>query len=128
MADSAFKIQLEHRTLEFSISVIKLFRSLPLNVETRTIRDQVLRSSTSIGANYREANRAESSPDFRHKMAIVTKEAAETEYWIQILHELHPGTEEVLPVLAEASELVRIFAKSLRTLSGQSGPQGSRHS
>lgn len=53
----------------------------------------MIKSGTSIGANYREANRAESRPDFIHKTAIVEKEAAETQYWLELCHEANVGDE-----------------------------------
>ena len=76
----------------------------------------MIRSATAVGANYREANRAESSADFVHKIGVVAKESSESEYWITLLHELYPQVEEVASVLAEAGELTRVFDKIRRTM------------
>ena len=112
MTNGEFKVLMEKRTVEFSVGVIKLLRKLSPGLETRNIRDQVLRSATAVGANYREANRAESAADFVHKIAIVAKEASESEYWLLVLKELHPDVVEIEHLRAEAGELVRIFDKA----------------
>jgi len=70
------KIELERRTKEFSLQLIHFLESLPKNYLGETLDRQLLKSGTSIGANYREANRAESKADFIHKLAIVGKEAS----------------------------------------------------
>lgn len=111
MTNGEFKLQMEKRTVAFSIRVIKLLRQIPVSLEVRNIRDQVIRSATAVGANYREANRAESRGDFLHKIAIVAKEASESEYWLILLAELHPEIAETGKVREEAGELVRIFDK-----------------
>ena len=116
MTNSEFKIQLEKRTVAFSVAVIKTLRKIPGGLESKNIRDQVMRSATAVGANYREANRAESSADFVHKIGVVAKEASESEYWITLLHELYPQVKEVASVLAEAGELTRVFDKIRRTM------------
>ena len=116
MTNSEFKIMLEKRTVAFSIATIKMLRNVPAGYESRNIRDQLLRSATAIGANYREANRAESNADFAHKLAISTKECAETEYWLIILSELYPETKGLMDVLAEATKLTGLFGKALRSL------------
>ena len=76
---------------------------------------QLLRSGTSIGANYREANRAASKSDFIHKLSICEKEAAETEYWLELLGESALATKSTDTLLSEASELIAIFVASGRT-------------
>ena len=116
MTNAEFKIQLEKRTVAFSISVIKMLREIPAGLETKNIRDQLMRSATAVGANYREANRAESNADFVHKIGVVAKEASESEYWIILLHELYPDINAVNPVLVEAGELTRVFDKIRRTM------------
>ena len=95
MTNAEFKIQLEKRTVGFSVMVLKLLRNIPLGIEARTIRDQLARSATAIGANYREANRAESRNDFAHKIAVVAKEASESEYWLLLLAALYAEAEEI---------------------------------
>lgn len=123
MTNGQFKLQMEKRTVAFSIRVIKLLRQIPVSLEVRNIRDQVIRSATAVGANYREANRAESRGDFLHKIAIVAKEASESEYWLILLAELHPEIAETGKVREEAGELVRIFDKIRH--STQSGVKAS---
>ena len=67
MTNAEFKIQLEKRTVVFSVLVLKMFRKLPVGFDTRNIRDQVARSATAVGANYREANRAESKNEWNSR-------------------------------------------------------------
>ena len=74
MTNNEFKIKLERRTVEFSVAVIMMLRKIPGGLESKNIREQVMRSATAVGANYREANRAESSADFVHKIGVVAKE------------------------------------------------------
>jgi len=116
MTNAEFKIQLEKRTVAFSVAVIKMLRRVPAGLESKNIREQVMRSATAVGANYREANRAESGADFVHKIGVVAKEASESEYWITLLRELYPEVAEIAPVLVEAGELTRVFDKIRRTM------------
>jgi four helix bundle protein len=81
------KDELEKLTRDFALRVIRLVANLPKNKITDVLGYQLLKSGTSIGANYREANRAESKKDFIHKIGIVTKEAAETQYWLELFAE-----------------------------------------
>ena len=112
MTNAEFKQVLEKRTVAFSVQVLKILRHLPVGIESRNIKDQVARSVTAVGANYRvEANRAESKSDFIHKISVVAKEASESEYWLLLLRELYPEVVEIEPARAEAGELVRIFDK-----------------
>ena len=111
MTNGEFKVQLEKRTAAFSVGILRMLRAVPIGIDTRNIRDQIARSATAIGANYREANRAESRSDFIHKIAITAKEASESEYWLTILYELHPQVEGLPSLLSESGQLVRIFDK-----------------
>ena len=111
MTNNEFKLALEKRTVSFSVQVLKMLRKISVGIESRNIKDQVARSATAIGANYREANRAESKSDFVHKISIVAKEASESEYWLLLLKELYPDVAEIEPTRVEAGELVRIFDK-----------------
>ena len=106
------KVELERRTKEFALSIV-----------ADVLGYQVLKSGTSIGANYREANRAESHDDFIHKIGIVEKEASESEYWLELLEKSHIcGAENIGKLLRECRELIAIFtaigktAKARRTL------------
>ena len=118
MTNAEFKIMLENRTVAFSVSVIKMLRDIPVKSESRNIRDQLFRSATAIGANYREANRAESTADFGHKLSICAKEASETEYWLLLLNELYPNTEGLAEILTESTQLTRLLGKSAKTAHG----------
>ena len=79
------KNELESRTKAFALHIIKFVSNLPKNKTTDVLGYQLLKSGTSIGANYREARRAESTDDFIHKIAIVEKEANESKYWLELL-------------------------------------------
>jgi four helix bundle protein len=99
------------------VGVIGLIERLRSGPTKRIVGDQLLRSATSIGANYREANRAESTRDFAHKLAIAEKEAAETQYWLEILRDTGLADEAaILPAIAEADEIIRIFNAARRTM------------
>ena len=104
------KTELEDRTKRFSLNLISLLKSLPKGYLGDVIGRQLLKSGTSIGANYREANRAESKADFVHKVNISEKEAAETVYWLEICMEAGFGTSAEIERLAEeAKELLAIL-------------------
>ena len=75
-----FAKELEKRTKQFAIDIIRLSMTLPNTPEGRTIRNQLTKAGTSVGANYREANRSSSKKDFRNKIAICESEASETQY------------------------------------------------
>ena len=109
------KKELELRTKRFALAVIKLVSDLPRSRNAEVLGRQLLRSGTSIGANYREANRAASKSDFIHKLSICEKEAAETEYWLELLRESGITREGADALLREAGELLAIFVASGRT-------------
>jgi four helix bundle protein len=119
MENKKFSKRLEERTKAFAIQVIRLSACLPNDVEGRIIRNQLTKSGTSIGANYREANRARSRADFKNKAKISESEATETCYWLEIIRDLTWVDTKILgPVIDEADELLAIFAsigKSLNT-------------
>jgi four helix bundle protein len=104
------KTELETRTKKFALDLIDLVERLPRNRAGDVVGRQLLRSGTSIGANYREANRAESRADFHHKLGISTKEAAETEFWLELISESeHLQTEGADKLLQESGELIAIL-------------------
>ena len=110
MDNKEFSKQLEGRTKNFAIGVIRLSISLPDSPEGRVIRNQVTKSGTSVGANYREANRSRSKADFKNKIKICESEASETGYWLEIISELNWTTEKRLkPILEESNELLALF-------------------
>ena len=115
------KKELEERTRQFSLHVIRFLESLPKDYLGETLGKQFLKSGTSIGANYREANRAESKADFIHKLAIAEKEASETLYWLELMLEAGiGGKQEALRLMQEAKELLAIFTAAGRTSKGRS--------
>ncbi len=77
--------ELEKRTQEFAVRIIKLSRALPNTSEAKVIRTQMTKSGTSIDANYREANRARSKADFRNKIKICESETSGTQYWLEVI-------------------------------------------
>jgi four helix bundle protein len=108
--------QLKERTKQFALRLVKLFRSLPKTEEARVIGNQVLRSGTSVAANYRAVCRARSKAEFVAKIGVVVEEADETVFWLELLVE--SGIVEKTRMdglLAEANELLAIFAASRRT-------------
>jgi len=113
------KIELERRTKEFSLNLIRFLQTLPKSYLGEALGRQLLKSGTSVGANYREANRAESKADFIHKLAIVQKEASETLYWLELMLEAGIGAnQEAISLMQEAKELLAIFTAAGRTSKG----------
>ncbi len=104
------------RTKQFALRIVRLFRSLPRAEEARVIGKQVLRSGTSVGANYRAVCRARSKREFISKMSIVVEEAYESVFWLELLvdAEIFPKA-KLSPLHNEAEQLLAIFAASLHT-------------
>ena len=110
MDNKEFGKQLEERTKRFAINIIKLSITIPNTPEGRVIRNQLTKSGTSIGANYREANRSRSKTDFNNKIKICESESSETEFWLEIVLELKwTDNDSTCILLKEASELIAIF-------------------
>ncbi|HVZ12594.1 MAG TPA: four helix bundle protein [Patescibacteria group bacterium] len=110
-ASNIKKYDLEDRTLEFSKKTIKVLSSLPKNTVNFKLIDQLVRSATSIGANYREANETETKKDFFFRIRICRKESKETVYWFDLLIDANLDfRRELEPLMQEASEFVKIFA------------------
>ena len=104
------KTELEKRTKQFAIRVIAFVGTLPPTKSGAVIEYQLVKCGTSIGANYREANRAESRADFIHKIAIVEKESSESSYWLEICDETNLGNQaQRCWLLQESRELLAIF-------------------
>jgi four helix bundle protein len=104
------KHELERRTKKFAVSVIRFVEALPQNKTSDVLGYQLLKSGTSVGANYREANRAQSRADFIHKIGIVEKEIAETQYWLELFEEVGHGDNVARTgLLKESGELLSIF-------------------
>lgn len=105
---------LEERTLEFGKRIIRLSRFLPKEIVNRKLIDQIVRSGTSVGANYREANETETKKEFKYRIRICRKEAKETLYWLNLIIEANPTYKPKLGALInEGIELVKIFAAIL---------------
>jgi len=107
---------LKVRTKQFALRILRLYRALPQDEEARILGRQLLRSGTSVGANYRAACRARSKAEFIAKLGIVLEEADETVFWLELLLEGGIVEGEKLGALVkEAHELTSIFVTSLRT-------------
>jgi four helix bundle protein len=105
--------ELKKRTKKFSLRVLKLVGALPTNVQGRAIGSQLMRSATSVGANYRAACRGRSRREFIAKIGVVEEEADESAFWMELIIEGEMlGERLVSPLLKEAQELVAIMAKS----------------
>jgi len=103
---------LEERTALFAEKIIELCKKVPKNTITTPIIDQLVRSGTSIGANYHEANGASSKRDFKNKIFICTKEAKETKYWLRLLAKaVDQLKEDARSLWKEAHEFTLIFSK-----------------
>ena len=100
----------------FALRIIKLYKHLNDNYRISPIANQILKSGTSIGANVREAIRAQSKPDFYSKMNIALKESSETEYWIELLHESDYITEEQFSsIYGDCLEITKILTAITKT-------------
>jgi four helix bundle protein len=108
---------LEERTAKFGENVISLCRRVLSDEITRSIVNQLVRSATSVGANYMEANGASSKKDFRNKIHICKKEAQETKHWLRMLAQCAPAhKEEIRRLWQECHELTKIFHAVTATL------------
>ena len=107
---------LRERTKSLAVRIVRLFRALPERRDAQVIGTQLLRSGTSVGANYRAVTRARSRAEFISKLGVVVEEVDETVFWLELLAET-----EVIPahrisdLLAEARELTAIFTAAQRT-------------
>jgi four helix bundle protein len=109
-------VDLKDRTRKFALRVVKVVRSLPPNGEGRLLGNQLLRSGTSVAANYRAVCRARSRPEFLSKLAIVIEEADETAFWLEFLVDTELISESKLrDLISEANQLVAIFNASRMT-------------
>ena len=105
---------LEERTALFGENVIDFVKTLPQDRVNNELISQIIRSSTSIGANYMEADGAESKKDFRHKIAICKKESKETKHWLRMIARANPAKkDECKKLWNEVQELTLIFSSIL---------------
>jgi four helix bundle protein len=107
---------LKQRTKRFALDTIRFFEALPKDETSRVLGRQLLRSGTSVGANYRAAKRAKSNADFINKMTIVEEEADECGYWLELLFESGKvAASKMTSLHQEAGELVAIAVASINT-------------
>ena len=103
---------LEERTAKFGENVIHFASGLSKNEVNKILVNQIVRSATSVGANYMEANQACSKKDFKNKIGICRKEANETKYWIRMISSANKDKiDECKPLWKESQELLLIFSK-----------------
>ena len=110
---------LKARTKQFALRVMKMVDALPRTIQGRTIAKQIIRSATSVAANYRAACRARSRAEFIAKIGVVEEEADESCFWLELIIDSGLLTDErIRPVLSEAGELVAIMAASRKSAIG----------
>lgn len=108
---------LEERTAKFGESIIRFCKNLELDTISKPIVSHIIRSATSVGANYNEANNASSRKDFQNKIFISKKEAQETKHWLRMLVTCFPDRrEEIKTLWQETQELTMIFQKITNSL------------
>ena len=113
MNNIEFGVLLELRTKKFAMNIVALSISLPITIESKVIKNQITKSWTSVGANYREANHARSKADFINKIKICESEASETVYWLEIIDEKLLRCQLILK---EAKEILAIFTSIGKSL------------
>jgi len=110
------RFELEKRTKRFALKIIDFASTLPHTRAGEVIEVQLVKAGTSVGSNYREANRAESLNDFIHKIGIVEKESSESLYWLELSEDATFGDAEKRRwLLQEARELLAIFTSTSKT-------------
>lgn len=102
-------LEIQDRAFQFAVRVVKLVNRLPRTVAGIEVGRQLVRAATSVGANLEEADAAESKQDFIHKVGVAHKEAREARYWLRIVRASLLDDEEVVSLLRESEELVRIL-------------------
>ena len=117
---------LKKRTKEFALRILRLVDTLPKTTAGRSLASQIVRSATSVAANYRAACRAKSTADFIAKMGIVEEEADETLFWLELLEESELVTAEKLTAIKqEADELIAITVASIKTARRNRAPNSA---
>ena len=111
MVDRESKFDLDERTAKFGEAVIVFAKQIPVNLVTTTIISQLVRSATSIGANYSEADDAGSKKEFMYRISLCKRESRETKHWLRMIAAAEPDQKETARLLwQEAKELNLIFA------------------
>ena len=112
--------QMRGRTKQLALRLIKVVQSLPNTQISHAIGNQLIRSGTSVGANYRAACRAKSTADHINKLKIVKEEADETLYWLELLVEANIISEaKLIDLMREANEIIAIIVSSIKTQRGR---------
>ncbi|MFZ2907404.1 MAG: four helix bundle protein [Cyclobacteriaceae bacterium] len=113
------KNELLNRTRQFAVRVFKLVEKLPKTEASKGVTYQLLKSSSSVAANYREVNRAKSKIDFANKIKIVLEESDESNFWLTFIIDvaLLKPDQEINNLIKESDEFIAIFTASLKTLS-----------
>jgi four helix bundle protein len=110
--------ELQQRTKTFALRVLKLIEHLPKTIGGRILANQLARSGTSVGANYRAACRARSRAEFASKLGTVAEEADESLYWLELIRDgAFIGDKRIAPLVSEADELTAIFTSGRRSAS-----------
>jgi four helix bundle protein len=115
-----FAKYMQNRTKSLTIAIIKLARKLPRNAESKIIQYQLIKSGTSMAANYRAACRSRSEREFISKLNIVIEETDESAFWLELISELLLlKWEDIEPILNETNEILAIMMKSKQTLTSK---------
>ena len=118
------KRDLKERTKAFALRIIRLYASLPKTTEAQVLGKQMLRSGTSVGAHYREAQRAKSNADFISKIEGGLQELEETAYWLELLCDSSiVAQERLMPLQDETEELTAIFVTMVKKVKSKSKPK-----
>jgi len=118
------QVDLRERLLSFGVRIIKVVESLPKTSVGRTLGDQLLRSGLSVGANFEEAQAAESRADFVHKLQIALKEAREANYWLRLVDKATKLPHQRLVPLDESVQVVAMLSKAVATAKGKAKTRG----
>ena len=106
----------QKKSFQFAVRIVKLCKYLREEQNEYILTKQILRSGTSIGANVREGNRGQTKPDFYSKLNIALKEAAETEYWLELLHESgYLTTDQFESINKDCSEIIALLVAITKT-------------
>jgi four helix bundle protein len=113
-----YKNDLEVRTRDFALRIVDLVERLPKTRSGDAVARQLIKSGTSIGANYREANRAQSKDDFIHKISLASKEASETGFWLELItmsdHFKTTGADELINESRELLAILTVIGKKTK--------------
>lgn len=117
---------LSDRTRSFSKDILSFCAAEKLTIINKSLIDQLIRSATSIGANYAEANNAASKADFRNKIFIAKKEAAETKYWLELLRDVTADKTTCEKLSQECHYILMTLQKIINTLNGKRTKDNAR--